>query len=761
MKTLKIAVLILLSLQVLHLNGQELPQFVRSDNAKIKALTKKIDPNGWLEFKKGVKMTPKNLFSDLKDAFGLGANDEMKVQREDIDDKVKMKHIRLQQYVGEYPVEGADFLLHYATNGELLFANGKLCENIKLNSVNLTPDQALAKAMGEFRNSTFAWQDTSWENSLKRENMNPDATYKPNGSLVVTFEQGFELKKDKASLAYKFDLLIVKPNNESYSVYVDAQTGRIVRKKSLVSHASPVSINFTSLYNGNRTTSGERRSFAFFSGTNYLTRNDGNLNITTRKLNGDEIHSNSYNWGTNEQQFTSAHWALERSWIYFRDVRGRKGWMGNGNLAKLRVDVLNQNAAGAARFISGNGGSIEVSKDMMALDIVAHEFTHGMIHQLAGLDSVPFESQSLSESFADIFGEMTQRHTLGSTNWIIGSDVSLSITAHRNLQNPALSTLIQPVTFQGANWDFLGVDNHTNGGVQNRWFNLLSEGSLGVAHNGFTVQGIGSDAAAAITWKSLSTFLTTNSNYQDARNGAILSARILYGCGSNEYLQTIRAWGAVGLPWPLPNPELVGNTYLCQNDPYALPHIEACHFNISSFQWLGIGAIGGVVSGPYNNILDYSSATPGIYNITLRTTFAGMTTDLPFTIEIYNCGGGGPIELQSTKGLLSDKLGAKIYPNPASTYINIDIEAKDFKKLIDVSIVNLLGQTVRQQKINLSNNTINIQGLPNALYNVVLKDDSGIFYRHIKFRKQHNEKKVNNFLICFELLPVGRSSIKY
>ena len=91
--------------------------------------------------------------------------------------------------------------------------------------------------------------------------------------------------------------------------------------------------------------------------------------------------------------------------------------------------------------------------------------------------------------------------------------------------------------------------------------------------------------------------------------------------------------------------------------------------------------------------------------------------------------------MQSTKGLLSDQLGAKIYPNPASTYINIDIEAKDFKKLIDVSIVNLLGQTVRQQKINLSNSTINIQGLPNALYNVVLKDDSGNILQTHKIQK--------------------------
>ena len=83
--------------------------------------------------------------------------------------------------------------------------------------------------------------------------------------------------------------------------------------------------------------------------------------------------------------------------------------------------------------------------------------------------------------------------------------------------------------------------SHYSSGPLNHLFYLLSEGSgaktiNGVSYNsptcnGATVTGIGRDAAAKIWYRALSTKLTSSSNYAGARDGAIASAKELYGAG--------------------------------------------------------------------------------------------------------------------------------------------------------------------------------------------------------------------------------------
>jgi len=85
--------------------------------------------------------------------------------------------------------------------------------------------------------------------------------------------------------------------------------------------------------------------------------------------------------------------------------------------------------------------------------------------------------------------------------------------------------------------------------VQNFWFYLLTVGGSGTNDNGdsYTVTGIGMDKAAAIAYRNLSVYLSTNSQYSDARTGAIQAAIDLYGAGSAEEIATTNAWYAVGV----------------------------------------------------------------------------------------------------------------------------------------------------------------------------------------------------------------------
>ena len=74
-----------------------------------------------------------------------------------------------------------------------------------------------------------------------------------------------------------------------------------------------------------------------------------------------------------------------------------------------------------------------------------------------------------------------------------------------------------------------------------------------------------------------------------------------------------------------------------------------------------------------------------------------------------------------------------VYPNPASTYININFTNTSNK--VDVEIINTVGQTVLKNKFDVINNKIYIpiQSLPNNIYYIKVHDENII--KNGKFSK--------------------------
>ena len=60
--------------------------------------------------------------------------------------------------------------------------------------------------------------------------------------------------------------------------------------------------------------------------------------------------------------------------------------------------------------------------------------------------------------------------------------------------------------------------------------------------------GIGRDKAAKVWYRTLSTYLTSSSNYAAARDGAIRSAKDLYGASSAECTGVVAAFTAIAVP---------------------------------------------------------------------------------------------------------------------------------------------------------------------------------------------------------------------
>ncbi len=141
----------------------------------------------------------------------------------------------------------------------------------------------------------------------------------------------------------------------------------------------------------------------------------------------------------------------------------------------------------------GDGDASDNNQPLTALDVCGHEITHGLTTFTANLN-YKNESGALNEGFSDIFGTSIEFFARpGQGDWLIGGDFYII----RDMSNPKAYS--QPDTYKGKKWAtglLASLDNggvHTNSGVLNFWFYLLSEGKNGTNDKKFvySVSGIG------------------------------------------------------------------------------------------------------------------------------------------------------------------------------------------------------------------------------------------------------------------------------
>lgn len=295
------------------------------------------------------------------------------------------------------------------------------------------------------------------------------------------------------------------------------------------------------------------------------------------------------------------HWGMEKTYDFFLTVFNRNSFDGAGTLIKNYLnplpDVIKQSAFNDTAGLPNNAfaapnpynfmvfglGDGVTMNPVVGLDVGGHEYSHMVINNrnpaLGGL-AYQGESGALNESFADIFGTCVEFYAKpNSANWNIGEDFILpSGSFVRSMSNPKLKQ--QPDTYNSPNgyWqnpncgvpspmnDKCGV--HTNSGVHNYWFYLVSQGGSGTNDLGnfYTVSGIGIDKARQIAYSNLTTYLGgQNATYQDAYFGSLLAAQALYGNPSVEYTAVRQAWYAVGIGND-PNNYCSGITKLIQSN---------------------------------------------------------------------------------------------------------------------------------------------------------------------------------------------------
>ncbi len=690
------------------------PTLLQTGNTFIQQRIERSDPQGWLFFKNSSDLKEGQLFSEQPSSAGLSANDNMTLVETSMDDEGNT-HNRYQQFYKGIKVEGGEIFEH-ARKCYVYILNGNIIEGLNFNAQPVySESQARTIAIASIGASQYAWESTTSEQGLKDDTGDPNATFYPTGALALTNLPGTSLETGNFVLTWKFEIIAISPSSQQ-TVYVNASTGAVLKTIDMARSNGPAG----TLYDGIKTI--DTRWFGgLFHGHHHLDTddNDGN-NRKIQTKNGSAAISDWYSlnhvydsddiWGLDVPtvRTTSAHWVVNQSWDFFKVTYGRTGPRNNnsckvsvygnstypnnaiyrGSISTNNVDFLEFGTS-----TIGNTDGIPAGVNYACLDVGGHEYTHAIARNEANFN-YRGESGALDESFADIFGVMIERYARGGiSNWTLGEDLGY---ISRNMQTPAASVPPQPQTYltdplwfntvgctptpaaPPAGNDYCGV--HINGGVQNRWFYLLSQGGT---QNGVSVQGIGMDKAARIAYGNLTNYLGSSANYPSSRIGAIASARDLFGDCSNEVIQTTNAWAAVGVGTTFSGNCLAlnGDRILCKKSP-DFPYVYVAQgLAGATFSWTFPSTWTGVLSGPGNNTLNITSygsyvpvgGYPASEIISVSSSLGGTTS---ISVKIYDeclpllCGGDRSDENQIKIENLSGEI-IQVFPNPTRATITI------------------------------------------------------------------------------------------
>lgn len=607
---------------------------------------KKVSHLGWVKFQDNYKIKPVKVFENNKKAFGLTENYEMKLVSSN-NDEFGYTHIEFQQTYNDIKVLGGEYLIH-AKNGRAFTGNGKIYTPATIKSEPILSEKAALKLALTYINAkAYYWEDPKIEARLKLKTGNPAATYYPKATWAYVLSPG----GSSLLLCYSF-IIETKEFGKSAICYIDASTGALIKRIPLDSTCDGTTIN--SNWYGIQ---GISTNDVAIIGHSYDLEDDCQSSVYSvyDATDDDDIFNTGNNLWESDwlRSAATSLWSIKKCYIWFKSFFGRDGHddddqnleiyqgyyfgssVGN-NQASYSYDPI-----GDDKIKVGIGNTNSPLDDYNALDILAHEFTHGVTKYEAELGGEK-DPGALNESFSDIFGEWIEYKTFGSNNWLLGWDRTENGFNQplRYMKDPAAQNInvgggftinfTNPNTYLGTSFvptntpmdpgDKWGI--HINCGVQNQMFYLLSVGGSGwnngntchaAANDGFFwfITGISRDNAARIAYKVLTDYLTSGSTYPDARNAWVAAAENIFGICSYEAIQTGKAWAAVGIGPP------VAQTILLCNETYG-----SAPYTLVTPRYITTNAACTVTVLSTENLIEFKSGN----KITLNpgfTSFAG------------------------------------------------------------------------------------------------------------------------------------------
>jgi Zn-dependent metalloprotease len=279
-----------------------------------------------------------------------------------------------------------------------------------------------------------------------------------------------------------------------------------------------------------------------------------------------------------------AHWGAGVVYDYWKQKHNRLSYDGNDAKIKsfIHSGVGYDNAFWNGSVMTYGDGSYPAPggfKPLTSLDVCGHEIGHGVCTFTADLVYAK-ESGAMNEGYSDVWAACIEYFAIKHIDpamasvykpFYIGEQISEDPTQPlRRMDNPKAAG--DPDTYGGENWndpnctpslanDQCGV--HTNSGVLNKWFYLLTVGSGtgsgpdaafageddGINDQGKTyrVQGIGFAQSEIIAYLT-ELMLTSTATFAEARNVSIQAAAAVSGNPCSGLVKSVTdAWYAVGI----------------------------------------------------------------------------------------------------------------------------------------------------------------------------------------------------------------------
>ena len=193
----------------------------------------------------------------------------------------------------------------------------------------------------------------------------------------------------------------------------------------------------------------------------------------------------------------------------------------------------------------GDGDLVEFKNFASAMDVVAHELTHGITQFTANLEYYS-QAGALNEHFSDAFGTIIKQKYLNqdmqSADWLIGDQV-----VTEKFPGKALRSMKEPGTANEYDTQPAHMDHYYSGPGDNQGVHQNS----GIPNKAFYLacQGIGIDDCAKIWYQTLHA-LWRNTNFQEALKIFIQSAEMLSQSGdvsSSAKEVIVDSFGSVGI----------------------------------------------------------------------------------------------------------------------------------------------------------------------------------------------------------------------
>ncbi|KQV14410.1 MULTISPECIES: M4 family metallopeptidase [unclassified Kitasatospora] len=481
----------------------------------------------------------------LVQALGLSGQEKL-IAKDVVVDADGSRHLRYERTYGGLPVLGGDMVVHQTAGG--VTKGLDRASTASLAGVSTTPALAAPKAQAA---ALAAEQGSSLDTAPR----------------LVVWAAG-----NAPTLAWETVVSGVEADGTPMRTHVvtDAQSGVVLHKFEGIQKGTGQGVFVGNVTIGT-TLSGSTyqmkdapRGGMYTTNMNNGTSGNGTLFTKATDAWGNGLASNK------ESAAVDAHFGAAATWDYYKNTFGRNGIRNDGVGAFSRVhygsnyvNAFWDDQCFCMTYGDGSGNNAPLT----ALDVAGHEMTHGVTSNTANL-TYSGESGGLNEATSDIFGTMVEFNAnlaADVPDYLIGEEININGdgTPLRYMDKPSKDGSSKDAWYSGIG----GVDVHYSSGPANHFFYLLSEGSgakviNGVSYNSpttnnITVTGIGRDKAAAIWYRALTVYMTSSTNYAQARTATENAAKDLYGAGSAEVIAVGTAWAGVSVGSVPPNPGAV------------------------------------------------------------------------------------------------------------------------------------------------------------------------------------------------------------